>query len=74
VPPEVLAAIAELEAQRVQLAATLALATEERDRFAEERDRYKELYVKQLELCRKLELGKLCTSRRTLPIQRSTGC
>jgi hypothetical protein len=52
VPPEALAMIAELQAGRAMLEATLAVATEERDR-------YKELYVKQLELCRKLELGIL---------------
>ncbi len=58
--------IAELQAGRAALEATLAAATEARDRveaerdtLAAERDRYKELYVKQLELCRKLELGIL---------------
>jgi hypothetical protein len=59
VAPEALAVIAELQASRAALEATLAAATEAHDRVAVERDRYRELYVKQLELCRKLELGIL---------------
>ncbi len=58
-PPEALALIADLEAQRSQLAALLASRTEERDQVVSERDRYRELYAKLIEQCRKLELGIL---------------
>jgi transposase len=70
VAPEALAIIESLRAQQValeaHLAETIAKNTEqieeltgERDRVIGERDRYRELYGKLIEQCRKLELGIL---------------
>jgi len=70
VPPEALAIIESLRARQVELEATVAAVAAESAKRVEqiedltsERDRYRELYRKQIELCRKLELGLLGQKR-----------